>query len=135
MAFTWTPLSYSLGTCNPWLHRWFFLDELRFSDAVITILRKPFWSFFFLRAIENDALWPSRIQRVDYGVENVQVSDAMVEVRSESDGSFLVCSSTRNKRIERLWWDVFRCVYHLFYYVFYALEDTGLLNIVMSNRE
>ena len=73
-----------------------FLNELRFSDAVI-ILRKPFWSFFCLRAIENDALWPSRIQRVDCGVENVQVSDAMVEVRVESDGSFLVCSSTRNK--------------------------------------
>ena len=52
---------------------------------------------FFLRAIENDALWPSRIQRVDYGVENVQVSDAMVEVRVESGWSFQVCSSTRNK--------------------------------------
>ena len=82
----------------------------------------------FLRAIENDALWPSRI-RVDYGVENVQVCDAMVEVRGEGRGSFIAGPSTRNQRIERLWRDVFRCVCHLFYYVFYALEDTGLLNI------
>ena len=42
----------------------------------------------FLRAIENDALWPSRIH-VDYGVENVQVCDAMVEVRGEGRGSFV----------------------------------------------
>ena len=82
----------------------------------------------FLRAIENDALWPSRI-RVDYGVENVKVCDAMVEVRGEGRGSFIAGPSTRNQRIERLWRDVFRCVCHLFYYVFYALEDTGLLNI------
>ena len=42
----------------------------------------------FLKAIENDALWPSRI-RVDYGVENVQVCDAMVEARGEGRGSQL----------------------------------------------
>ena len=82
----------------------------------------------FLKAIENDALWPSRI-RVDYGVENVQVCDAMVEARGEGRGSFIAGPSTRNQRIERLWRDVFRCVCHLFYYVFYALEDTSLLNI------
>lgn len=82
----------------------------------------------FLRAIENDRLWPSRI-RVDYGVENVQVCDAMVEVRDEGRGSFTAGPSTRNQRIERLWRGVFRCVCHFFYYVFYALEDTGLLNI------
>ena len=62
-------------------------------------------------------LWPSRIPLVDYGVENVQVSDAMVEVGSESSGSFIVYSSTRNQRIERFWWDVFRYVHHLFYYI------------------
>ena len=42
----------------------------------------------FLKAIENDALWPSRI-RVVYGVENVQVCDAMVEARGEGRGSFI----------------------------------------------
>jgi len=84
----------------------------------------------FLTAIENDALWPSRI-RVDYGVENVQVCDATVEVRGECRGSFRAGPSTRNQRIERLWRDVFRCVFR-FYCVFYALEDTGLLNIENS---
>ena len=62
---------------------------------------------------------------MDYGVENVQVCDAIVEVRGEG----IAGPSTRNQRIERLLRDVFRCVCHLFYYVFYALEDSGLLNI------
>ena len=82
----------------------------------------------FLKAIKNDALWPSHI-RVDYGVENVHVCDAMVEARGEGRGSFIAGPFTRNQRIERPWRDVFRCMCHLFYYVFYALEDTGLLNI------
>ena len=82
----------------------------------------------FLRAIENDMLWPSRIH-LDYGVENVQVCDAKVKVRGEGRGSFIAGPSRRNQRIERLRRDVFRCVCHLFYYMFYALEDTGLLNI------
>ena len=56
---------------------------------------------FFLKAIENDGLWPSRI-RVDYGVENVLVCDAMVEARGEGRGSFIADPSTRNRRIERL---------------------------------
>ena len=90
------------------------------SETVLTL---------FMQAIRNDnGLWPSRI-RVDYGVENVLVCDAMVQERGEGRGSFLAGPSTRNQRIERLWRDVFRCVAHMFYYVFYALEDSGLLNI------
>jgi len=41
-----------------------------------------------LKAIENDALWPSRI-RVDYGVESVQVCDVMLEARGGGRGSQL----------------------------------------------
>ena len=37
--------------------------------------------------------------------------------------------STRNQRIERLWREVFRCVCHYYYYIFYAMEQSGLLNI------
>lgn len=82
----------------------------------------------FLDAINRDGnLWPSRI-RVDKGVENVLVCDAMVQARGEGRGSFIAGPSTHNQRIERLWKDVFRCVCHLYYYLFYAMESTGILN-------
>ena len=83
----------------------------------------------FESAVERDGgLWPSRI-RVDYGVENISVCEAMVAVRGEARGSFIAGSLTRNQRIERLWRDVFRCICHLFYYTFYAMEQTGLLDV------
>lgn len=83
----------------------------------------------FESAVEQDGgLWPSRI-RVDFGVENTAVCDAMVAVRGEGRGSFIAGSSTRNQRIERLWRDVFRCICHVFYYTFYAMEQTGLLDV------
>ena len=52
---------------------------------------------------------PSRI-RVDYGVENTAVCDAMVAVRGEGRGSCIAGCSQRNQRIKRLWRDVFRCI-------------------------
>lgn len=62
----------------------------------------------FLNAINIDnGLWPSRI-RVDYGVENVKVCDAMVQKWGPGRGSFIARTSIRNQRIERLWRDVFR---------------------------
>ena len=83
----------------------------------------------FLKAIrENHGLWPSRI-RVDYGVENVLVCDEMVAHRGQGRGSYIAGSSTSNQRIERLWRDVFRCVCHFFYYTFYAMEQTAILDI------
>ena len=83
----------------------------------------------FLNAINSDGdLWPSRI-RVDQGVENVLVCDAMVKARGEGRGSFIAGPSTHNQRIERLWRDVFRCVCHLYYYTFYAMESTGILQV------
>ena len=83
----------------------------------------------FIDAIQNDgARWPSRI-RVDYGVENGLVCDAMVEKRGKGRSNFIGRPSTRNQQIARLWKDVFRCVIHVFYYTFHALEDEQLNDI------
>ena len=72
--------------------------------------------------------WPSRI-RVDRRVENVLVCDATVQYRGEGRTSFIAGPSTHNQRIERLWREVYRCVCHLFYYTFYAMESSGLLGV------
>ena len=83
----------------------------------------------FIDATQNyGGRWPSRI-RVDYGVENVLVCDAMTKKREEGCSSFIAGPSTRNQRIERLWRDVLRCVIHMFYYIFYAREDEQLIDI------
>ena len=72
--------------------------------------------------------WSSKIL-VDCGLENVLVCDAMVEKRGEGRSNFIAEPSTRNQRIEILWRDIFRCIIHIFYYIFYALEDEQLIDI------
>ena len=91
-----------------------------FAEAVLEL---------FLAAVQrNGNLWPSRI-RFDKGVENVLVCAAMVQARGDSRGSFIASPSTHNQHIERLWLDVFRCMTHLYYYVFYVMEYSGVLHV------
>lgn len=81
----------------------------------------------FLNATQEYG-WPSRVL-IDHGGENTQVWQLMEDRRGFNRGSFLVGCSTHNQRIERLWRDVFRCVAHIFYYTFQAMEESGILEI------
>ena len=62
-------------------------------------------------------------------MEKVLVCDAMVQARGDNRGSFIAGPSTHIQRIERSWRDVFRRVCYLCYYVFYAMEYSGVLDV------
>ena len=110
------------GCCDGFSRKIMFLT-CNTNNLASTVLES------FLQAVQNNSnLWPSRI-RVDHGVENVSICDAMVQTRGEGRNSFLAGPSTRNQRIERLWRDVFRCVCHFFYYLFYGMEQSGILDL------
>ena len=66
-----------------------------------------------LEAVELYGL-PSRI-RTDKGLENVSAVDYMVSRRGVNRGSAVTGKSTLNKRIERLWRDVYQGVLALYY--------------------
>ena len=75
----------------------------------------------FLAAV-NEYDLPSRV-RTDKGLENVQIADYMIEKRRTDRGSIITGRSTHNKKIERLWRDVFQGVLSFFYHLFYFLEN------------
>lgn len=82
----------------------------------------------FLNAVAKHGL-PSRV-RSDKGGENVAVAHYMLShpQRGPGRGSMITGKSVHNQRIERLWRDLFCGCVHMYYHLFYALENDGLLN-------
>uniref|UniRef100_A0A1X7TUM3 Integrase catalytic domain-containing protein n=1 Tax=Amphimedon queenslandica TaxID=400682 RepID=A0A1X7TUM3_AMPQE len=80
----------------------------------------------FQQSVERYGL-PSRV-RSDMGGENTLVAQFMLHHPLRGPGCMLTGRSVHNQRIERLWRDVFTECTSYYYSLFYALEDSGLLD-------
>ncbi|KAK7690570.1 hypothetical protein QCA50_005668 [Cerrena zonata] len=72
--------------------------------------------------------WPSRV-RADFGTENNEVEDVMIEHWGPEHRPYLRGRSLHNVRIERLWRDVRKDTLESFRQVFMYLEEIGSLDM------
>lgn len=70
---------------------------------------------------------PTRV-RSDQGTENRLVALYMLRNRGIDRSSIITGASTHNQRIERLWYDMHRCITVLYYRLFYFMEQQGILD-------
>ena len=92
------------------------------------------WLIVYLRAATNNKatiVLECFQSAVDgKGGENVEVAWFMLNhpLRGPNRGSHITGRSVHNQRIERLWRDLFLGCTYVFYYLFYSMENFGLLD-------
>ena len=81
----------------------------------------------FVNAVQSYGV-PKKL-RTDFGGENVDAWDYMIDYHNGNENCIITGSSVHNERIERLWRDVSRSVIIPFKEIFCDLEEQNLLDV------